>query len=193
MNSTDLKFVESAANYAVEAHEGQFRKGSGNFPYAVHPMMVATLVASFSHDPVALVAGWLHDVIEECGDSHRVKIQQQFGNSVLTVVDELTDVVGDKATRKAEQIRRTPFVSDRAKLVRICDKIANIGDMHLTDWSDERKIAYIEFCDEVVGAACFGNNDPAVLSAGMKYKTTKDAILTLMRIAYGTQTPAVVL
>ena len=50
-------------NFIIEAHEGQFRK-SGE-PYCVHPILVATITASFSKDEAVIATALLHDVVED--------------------------------------------------------------------------------------------------------------------------------
>ncbi len=60
-----LSLIEKAANYALEKHAGQFRK-SGE-PYFFHLSNVAYILATLRVDPQTISAGFLHDVIEDCG------------------------------------------------------------------------------------------------------------------------------
>ena len=55
--------VERAIDFAILAHEGQYRK-SGE-PYIIHPILVATIVASISNDKTMIIAALLHDVVED--------------------------------------------------------------------------------------------------------------------------------
>ena len=61
--STDISLIEKAYHVARDAHEGQARK-SGE-PYIIHPLCVAIILAELELDKETIVAGLLHDVVEE--------------------------------------------------------------------------------------------------------------------------------
>lgn len=56
--------IEKAINFAAQKHLGQIRKGDG-LPYIVHPFGVAWILSGYSTDEDVIVAGLLHDVLED--------------------------------------------------------------------------------------------------------------------------------
>lgn len=79
-----------AVDYARVAHADHFRKGSG-IPYLYHLLGVASLVIEFGGDEDQAIAGLLHDVIEDCGESHRIGVRAAFGDRVADIVEACTD------------------------------------------------------------------------------------------------------
>ena len=82
--------VKKAAAYARFHHEGQFRKCEAREPYITHVEEVARLVHEFGGDDLAVVAAWLHDVVEDC-DPSIADIESQFGANVASIVAEVTN------------------------------------------------------------------------------------------------------
>ncbi len=77
--STDISLIEKAYNIAYEAHKGQVRK-SGE-PYIIHPLCVAIILAELELDKETIVAGLLHDVVEDTVMTDE-EIRQEFGAEV---------------------------------------------------------------------------------------------------------------
>ena len=77
--STDITMIEKAYRIAREAHEGQFRK-SGE-PYIIHPLSVALILADLELDKETIVAGLLHDVVEDTVMTSE-EIRKEFGDEV---------------------------------------------------------------------------------------------------------------
>ena len=88
--SSDLSDIERAYKVAKEAHEGQFRK-SGE-PYIIHPLCVAIILAELELDKESIIAGLLHDVVEDT-EMSREDITQRFGAVVAHLVDAVADVL----------------------------------------------------------------------------------------------------
>lgn len=110
-------------------HEGQVRKYTGK-PYIIHPSGVSWLVTSCATaDDEMVAAAWLHDTMEDCGETF-VSLQDQFGTDVATLVRELTDLSrpedGNRATRKAIDRERLLRMRNRAKTIKVADIIDNI-------------------------------------------------------------------
>lgn len=82
--------LEKAVECCIKYHEGQLRK-SGE-PYAVHPILVASLVAFLSENKATILAALLHDVIEDTACTEE-ELKEQFGTEVLRLVLGLTKII----------------------------------------------------------------------------------------------------
>jgi GTP diphosphokinase / guanosine-3',5'-bis(diphosphate) 3'-diphosphatase len=145
--NTNLSSFIAAAAFAARKHRDQRRKGADASPYINHPIEVANILANEAAvtDPITLAAALLHDTVEDTSTTIE-ELRAQFGAEVALVVSELTD---DKALAKAErkrlQIQHAAGVSNRAKLVKLADKICNLRDIAAsppTDWSLQRRREY---------------------------------------------------
>lgn len=87
--SDDLSVVEKAYKMAERAHEGQIRK-SGE-PYIIHPVNVALILAQLELDKESIVAGLLHDVIEDTVMTYD-DVKREFGQEVADLVEGVTKV-----------------------------------------------------------------------------------------------------
>jgi len=123
--------VERAIAAAVEAHQGQTRKGDGQLPYVVHPVTVALILSRYSDDEDIIIAGLLHDVLEDTHLSEEA-IERQFGPKVLGMVKDVTepDLPGlSWETRKDRYLRQLDRAPRGSLLVACADKIANLISM----------------------------------------------------------------
>ena len=84
---TDAALLRHAYAYATEKHQGQTRR-SGE-PYITHPLAVATILTELEMDDPTLVAGLLHDVVEDCGVS-RDQLAAEFGDEIANLVEGVT-------------------------------------------------------------------------------------------------------
>jgi (p)ppGpp synthase/HD superfamily hydrolase len=154
--------VMRAADFAARRHAAQRRKGAAQEPYVNHLLEVARLLAEATggDDPVLLVAGLLHDTVEDVGVTPE-ELEREFGPEVRAVVAEVTDDKSlPKEARKRLQIENAPHKSRRAKMLKIADKISNLRGVLESpppDWSMERRIAYFHWARDVV-AGCRGVN-----------------------------------
>lgn len=157
-STTDQRLMQlllKSVDFAARAHRDQRRKGPANEPYINHPVEVSRLIVECEPDTAehVLCAAVLHDVIEDCGAT-RDEIATCFNDIVADIVLEVSD---DKAlprdNRKARQIETAPHLSNDAKLVRLADKIANVGAM-LTDtpigWDRDQILAYVDWAEAVI-------------------------------------------
>ncbi|MBT8488635.1 MAG: bifunctional (p)ppGpp synthetase/guanosine-3',5'-bis(diphosphate) 3'-pyrophosphohydrolase [Gemmatimonadetes bacterium] len=146
--------VIRAAAFAADKHRDQRRKDHAASPYINHPLAVASeLTRHGIVDPITIQAALLHDTVEDTETSPE-ELVEQFGERVASVVMEVTDDKSlPKAERKRLQILHAPEISDRAKLVKLGDKICNARDVSSNppaDWSHDRRREYLEWTREVV-------------------------------------------
>jgi (p)ppGpp synthase/HD superfamily hydrolase len=123
--------LAQALALAIEAHDGQMRKGTG-IPYIAHPMAVASIALEQGADEDQAIAALLHDAVEDGGAPYAVRIRQRFGNRVADIVDGCTDGVPDDTGRKeAWQPRKRRYLehlsgaSEDVLLISGCDKLHN--------------------------------------------------------------------
>jgi (p)ppGpp synthase/HD superfamily hydrolase len=144
-----------ALDYAARRHVDQRRKGASAKPYINHLAEVAHLLAEATggEDTNLVIAGLLHDAIEDTGATE-AEITQAFGADVATLVVAVTDDKSlPKAERKRLQVETVAKKPDRAKMLKIADKTSNLRDIAAdppADWPPERKQEYIAWASAVV-------------------------------------------
>lgn len=153
-NESTSALLLRAAVFAAHKHRNQRRKDADASPYINHCVAVANAIAQAGiDDPIVLVAALLHDTIEDT-ETTRDQIEAEFGPEIASVVAEVTDDKSlPKAERKRLQVEHAAQLSDRAKLVKIADKICNLRDIvgsPPADWSIERKREYFDWARAVV-------------------------------------------
>jgi len=118
-----------AVNFAAKAHDGQKRKGDGA-PYIVHPFIVASILREQQCSPQAVIAGLLHDTVE---DTHVTieELETEFGADVAAIVATCTEQ--DKSLhwelRKQHSIATIKTASLDAKYVTCADKLHNLNSL----------------------------------------------------------------
>jgi guanosine-3',5'-bis(diphosphate) 3'-pyrophosphohydrolase len=145
----------SALAFAADKHRNQRRKDADASPYINHPIALARVLtdAGGVTDPVVLVAAVLHDTIEDT-QTTVAELREHFGAEITAIVQEVTDDKAlDKAERKRLQVEHAPHISNRAKLVKLADKICNIRDVASSppaDWPLKRRQEYFDWAKQVV-------------------------------------------
>ena len=89
LSKSEVKEIEKAYNYAYSKHKGQYRKTGEE--YIVHPLQVANILTSIKADKETIIAGLLHDVIEDT-DTSKNDIEKEFGYNVARLVDGVTKI-----------------------------------------------------------------------------------------------------
>lgn len=136
--------VNHAFAFAAKHHDRQVRKGTA-LPYLTHPANVAVILTRYGQDEDTVIAGILHDVIEDCvregytKQSLQHRIADKFGqtvlDSVLAVTHRETDDGGDPLDgdqKKQDYLERLAQAPERARWVCAADKIHN-GSSILAD------------------------------------------------------------
>lgn len=178
--SEDVVRLARAVDFAARKHTNQKRKGAAAEPYLNHLTEVALMVAEATEgrDLVAVMGAYLHDTIEDT-NATREELEDEFGAEVAALVAEVTDDKSrPKAERKATQVRSAPHKSERAKLVKIADKISNLNSLLSsppTDWEDSRKREYVDWAAQVV-AGCRGVNARLDASFDQAYARAKQLL-----------------
>jgi (p)ppGpp synthase/HD superfamily hydrolase len=133
--------INHALAFAAKHHDRQVRKGT-KLPYLTHPANVAVILTRYGCDSDTVVAGILHDVIEDCvreGYSREMleqRIGDKFGAKVLDTVlavtyrrhdDDGVELSGDD--RKTDYLERLSGASEEARWVCAADKIHNASSI----------------------------------------------------------------
>ncbi|HHV29386.1 RelA/SpoT family protein [Acetivibrio mesophilus] len=128
--SCDFALIEMAHNLSQEAHNGQQRE-SGD-PFIVHPMEVANILADLELDCTAIVAGILHDTVEDTTYTIE-QIKEKFGEEIASLVDGVTKLGKIPYTTKeelqAENLRKMflAMAKDiRVILIKLADRLHNM-------------------------------------------------------------------
>ncbi|MCI8646672.1 MAG: bifunctional (p)ppGpp synthetase/guanosine-3',5'-bis(diphosphate) 3'-pyrophosphohydrolase [Firmicutes bacterium] len=145
----DMELVSRAFDKASEMHSGQLRK-SGE-PYLIHPMAVAEILADLGMDEDTLVAGLLHDVVEDTSYTAE-ELRAEFGEEVELLVDGVTKLGSlkfeSKEERQAENLRKMFLAMSkdiRVLIIKLSDRLHNLRTIN---YMTENKI--IDKCRETL-------------------------------------------
>ncbi len=141
----DLGVVRKAYEFSVRAHEGQTRR-SGE-PYVKHPVAVAGVLTSLKTDVTAIVAGLLHDTLEDTVATTD-ELQREFGKEVVHLVDGVTKIgkitFRSSEERQAENFRKMVLsMADdiRVVIIKLADRLHNMRTLEHLKESKQHEIA----------------------------------------------------
>jgi len=145
--------VNKALQFSEQAHSGQSRK-SGE-PYIIHPILVATIVASISSDEAMVIAALLHDVVEDTSFSIE-DVSKEFGEDVAHLVEGLTKIdkmrdselvpshSDEKLIASALSFRKMLLASIqdvRVLVVKLCDRLHNMLTLDALSSAKQERIS----------------------------------------------------
>ncbi len=148
--SDDISLIEKAYYVAYHAHKDQVRK-SGE-PYIIHPLCVAIILADLELDKETIVAGLLHDVVEDTILTDD-EIKENFSPDVALLVDGVTklqqlqytgDKSGDKLEIQAENLRKMflAMAKDiRVIMIKLADRLHNMRTLKHMPPDKQQRIA----------------------------------------------------
>lgn len=144
--SDDITMVEKAYRVAADAHKEQKRK-SGE-PYIIHPLCVAIILADLELDKESIVAGILHDVVEDTVMTLE-EVSKEFGAEVALLVDGVTKLTQlswsmDKQEIQAENLRKMflAMAKDiRVILIKLADRLHNLRTLQYMKPEKQREKA----------------------------------------------------
>ena len=145
----DLELIKKAYLTAATMHNGQLRK-SGE-PYIIHPVETAKILAQLGMDEQTIVAGLLHDVVEDTPYTEE-QLTEEFGSEVALLVDGVTKlgnlVFETKEEAQAENMRKMFLAMSkdiRVLIIKLSDRLHN---MRTIDYMPPNKIK--EKCRETL-------------------------------------------
>ncbi len=150
--SDDVSMIEKAYNVAKEAHKNQTRK-SGE-PYIIHPLNVAIILAELELDKETIIAGLLHDVVEDTVMTDD-DLRREFGEDVALLVDGVTKLEkiplsstlsqsDEKLEMQAENLRKMflAMAKDiRVILIKLADRLHNMRTLKYKSPESQQRIA----------------------------------------------------
>ncbi|MGW6837448.1 RelA/SpoT family protein [Streptomyces sp. NPDC054949] len=143
IESATLRQIEQAYQVAERWHRGQKRK-SGD-PYITHPLAVTTILAELGMDPATLMAGLLHDTVEDT-EYGLDQLRRDFGDAVALLVDGVTklDRVKFGEAAQAETVRKMVVAmakDPRVLVIKLADRLHNMRTMRYLKREKQEKKA----------------------------------------------------
>lgn len=123
-----------AITFATKVHSGVNRKGK-DIPYITHPLTVALILSRVTQDENIIIAGILHDTIEDCepyGSVTKEFLEKEFNAEVARMVNDVTEK--DKTLpwfeRKMEALKHIKHMQNDSLLVKSADVLHNLTDLN---------------------------------------------------------------
>lgn len=141
----DWALLDKAFMFACKAHEGQ-KRCSGE-PFVMHPLHVAYILAEMEMDTTTIVAGMLHDTVEDTSFTYE-KTVKHFGNKIANLVDGVTKLAKIPYTNKqeiqAENLRKMFLAMSkdiRVIIIKLADRLHNMRTLNFKPVEKQIEIA----------------------------------------------------
>ena len=141
-----LSIFHKALAFAENAHKGQ--KRSSGEPYTVHPIEVALILVDLGLDINTIIAGLLHDTVEDAG-IQLSEIERQFGSEVARLVDGITKLgkfeFRTKEEQQVETLRKMFLAMGkdiRVIIIKFADRLHNLRTLEYIEEDKQREKAY---------------------------------------------------
>lgn len=145
LDPKEIDRIKRAYLFSEKCHTGQVRQ-SGD-PYITHPLAVANILADMHMDSESLMAGLLHDVIEDTGVT-KGQISRRFGRTVADLVDGVSKLgeieSASRAEQQAESFQKMTLAMSRdirVMLVKLADRLHNMRTLGVLSPEKRRRIA----------------------------------------------------
>ena len=158
LKKEDVELVEKAYKVADKCHTGQKRKSGEE--YIIHPICVVIILANLHMDAETLVAGMLHDVVEDT-DYTIEDVKKEFGEHVALLVEGVTkltelNLVNDKVEKQAENLRHMFIAMSkdiRVIIIKLADRLHNLKTLEYQtkEKQQEKALETIEIYSPLAG------------------------------------------
>lgn len=133
----DLTMVERAYHLACKAHDGQYRKCGD--PYVTHPLSVAIILAEMECDKESIIAGLLHDIVEENTALALEQVATEFSDEISQLIKEVTklNIIGSGIKNKDNNM-----IDNRVILIKLADRLHNMRTLKYMEpekWNEKAK------------------------------------------------------
>ncbi len=145
--------IEQAIRAASVLHNGQTRKGSAPYPYITHLIAVAFLLADYTDDEDTIIAGLLHDTLEDT-DYTPEELETDFGAHVRDIVEGVTDALHNERSlmswdeRQEQYFKALDLAPKESLLVSAADKIHNMRSI-VEEYHDDHELFTKHFTKDI--------------------------------------------
>ncbi len=141
--NVDFATIEMAYEFAKESHKGQFRKSGEE--YIIHPVEVARILGEMKMDTATIIAGILHDVVEDTLITI-ADIKYNFGEEVANLVEGVTKLkkIPDGSEKQLENVRKmiVSMAKDvRVVIIKLADRLHNMRTLKHMKQEKQKDIA----------------------------------------------------